>query len=149
MIQYKYLDMGHYSQTEKFSKMLKLPVVWCMSCILKLNLTILHTFQVSHIHAEKSLISHHLMNRTCYLIGVVGAGDQQEDPGEGVLGWIGNLPGLRAWVKVAKKKHKSLYSLLCLQFVTMIFYIDFKCHESQFSQWSSYCGWWSLIIEFS
>lgn len=75
-----------------------------MSCILKLNLTILHTFQVSYIHAEKSLISHHLMNRTYYLIGVVGAGDQQEDPGEGVLGWIGNLPGLRAWVKVAKKK---------------------------------------------
>lgn len=31
------------------------------------------------------------------LIGVVGAGDQQEDPGEGVLGWIWNLPGLGAW----------------------------------------------------
>ena len=33
----------------------------------------------------------------CYLVGVVGAGDQQEDPGEGVLGWIWNLPGFRAW----------------------------------------------------
>lgn len=31
------------------------------------------------------------------LVGVVGAGDQHEDPGEGVLGGIGNLPGLRAW----------------------------------------------------
>lgn len=31
------------------------------------------------------------------LIGVVGAGDQQENPGEGVLGWIGNLPGLGTW----------------------------------------------------
>lgn len=37
------------------------------------------------------------------LIGVVGTGDQQKDPGEGVLGWIGNLPGLRAWwTKVPK-----------------------------------------------
>lgn len=27
------------------------------------------------------------------LIGVVGTGDQEKDPGEGVLGRIGNLPG--------------------------------------------------------
>lgn len=43
------------------------------------------------------------MDKTCYLVGVVGAGHQQEDPGEGVLGWIGNLPGLRAWMKVTKE----------------------------------------------
>lgn len=40
----------------------------------------------------------------CYLIGVVGAGHQQEDPGEGVLGWIWNLPGLRAWMMVTSYK---------------------------------------------
>lgn len=39
-----------------------------------------------------------------YLVGIVGAGDQQENPGERVLGWIGNLPGLGAWMKRAKKK---------------------------------------------
>lgn len=55
-----------------------------------------------------TLIGHHLMNVTCYLIGVVGAGDQQEDPGEGVLGWIGYLPGLRPLMK--KKKG----SLVCV-----------------------------------
>lgn len=44
------------------------------------------------------------MDRTCYLIGVVGAGDQQKDPGEGVLGWIGNLPDLRACMKAAKAR---------------------------------------------
>lgn len=37
------------------------------------------------------------------LVGVVGAGDQQEDPGEGVLGGVGDLPGLRArWAEIAQ-----------------------------------------------
>lgn len=40
------------------------------------------------------------MYGTCYLIGVIGAGDQQEDPGEWILGWIRDLPGLGAWMKV-------------------------------------------------
>lgn len=53
---------------------------------------------------QRKFICHHLMNKKCYLIGVVWAGDQQEDPCEGVLGWIGDLPGLRAWVKVTKER---------------------------------------------
>lgn len=60
------------------------------------------------------------MTQTHYLIGVVGAGDQQEDPGEGVLGWIGNLPGLGAWMKVTKDTENqlinSIYLLLCLHY---------------------------------
>lgn len=48
-----------------------------------------------HIWAER-----HQPSR--YLIGVVWTGDQQEDPGEGVLGGVGNLPGLGAWEQDGK-----------------------------------------------
>lgn len=37
-----------------------------------------------------------------YLVGVVGTGHQQEDPGEGVLGGVGDLSGFRTWVKIVK-----------------------------------------------
>lgn len=47
------------------------------------------------------------MNKTCYFIGVVGAGNQQEDPGERILGGIGNLPGLGALVKREEKDGMS------------------------------------------
>lgn len=43
------------------------------------------------------------MTKSLYLIGVIGAGDQKEDPGEGVFGWVGDFPGLRAWIKKEKK----------------------------------------------
>lgn len=59
------------------------------------------------------------MDKTCHLIGVVGAGDQQEDPGEGVLGGVGNLPGLGAWMKVEKENYflfKSICSILMITF---------------------------------
>ncbi len=72
-----------------------------------------------HVHAEKTPISRRLMDKTCHLIGVVGAGDQQEDPGEGVLGGVGNLPGLGAWMKVEKENYflfKSICSILMITF---------------------------------
>lgn len=45
-----------------------------------------------------------------YLVGVVGAGDQQEDPGEGVLGWIGNLPGLRPLREAKESRRQTCVS---------------------------------------
>lgn len=42
--------------------------------------------------------------KECYLVCVVWTGDQQEDPGEGVLGGIGDLSGFRTWVKGHKRK---------------------------------------------
>lgn len=45
-------------------------------------------------HLSSIQIQKNKKSRTCYLIGVVGTGDEEEDPGEGILGWIGNLPGL-------------------------------------------------------
>lgn len=50
------------------------------------------------------------MKKACYLVGIVGTGDQQEDPGEGVLGWIGDLPGLRAWMKRRAYKYTGMFT---------------------------------------
>lgn len=44
-------------------------------------------------------------SRACpYLIGIVGAGHQQEKPREGVLSGIGDLPGLGPWQQDGKGK---------------------------------------------
>lgn len=51
------------------------------------------------------------MTKTLYLIGVIGAGDQKEDPGERVFGWVGDLPGLRACIK---KEIENTFSNLFL-----------------------------------
>lgn len=47
-----------------------------------------------------------IKKKVCYLICVVWTGDQQEDPGEGVLGGIGDLSGFRTLVKMTKQIEK-------------------------------------------
>lgn len=44
-----------------------------------------------------------LPQNICYLVRIVGTGHQQEDPGEGVLGGVGDLSGFRTWVKIVQE----------------------------------------------
>lgn len=61
-------------------------------------------------------------DQTRYLICIVWTGHQQEDPGEGVLGGVGDLPGFRAWVKIVKeRKYKNAVQMLNQHIVQWLF----------------------------
>lgn len=51
-----------------------------------------------------------LRQNTRYLICIVWTGHQQEDPGEGVLGGVGDLSGFRTWGKKVNAKITYRYS---------------------------------------
>lgn len=76
-----------------------------------------------------------MMTKTLYLIGVIGAGDQQENPGEGVLGWVGDLPGLRAWMKNEKSYQILLFFKLHQQTDVIILYVNILINDVSASRY--------------